>query len=106
MELVTPQRGAKMDLIRLANQNAAEEVARATTGRNVRTSCWSAGQDAGHGGAPPADGVLPTSPTLDASDIVASMVVYVDGRPLKRDYRRFKLKDMEGPDDYAPWSRC
>ena len=36
-----------------------------------------------------------------ASDIVASMVVYVDGRPLKRDYRRFKLKDMEGPDDYA-----
>ncbi|MEM5780201.1 MAG: helix-hairpin-helix domain-containing protein, partial [Lawsonibacter sp.] len=36
-----------------------------------------------------------------ASDIVASMVVYVDGRPLKRDYRRFKLKDMAGPDDYA-----
>ncbi|MEI3141533.1 MAG: hypothetical protein V8S34_08435 [Lawsonibacter sp.] len=36
-----------------------------------------------------------------ASDIVASMVVYVDGRPLKRDYRRFKLKDMTGPDDYA-----
>ena len=33
--------------------------------------------------------------------LVASMVVYVDGRPLKRDYRRFKLKDMEGPDDYA-----
>ena len=31
VELVTPQRGAKMDLIRLANQNAAEEVARATT---------------------------------------------------------------------------
>ncbi|MBO5035398.1 MAG: excinuclease ABC subunit UvrC, partial [Oscillospiraceae bacterium] len=25
----------------------------------------------------------------------------VDGRPLKRDYRRFKLKDMEGPNDYA-----
>ena len=27
--------------------------------------------------------------------------VYVDGKPLKRDYRRFRLKDMEGPDDYA-----
>ena len=36
-----------------------------------------------------------------SSDIVASMVVYVDGKPLKRDYRRFKLKDMEGPNDYA-----
>jgi len=29
------------------------------------------------------------------------MVVYVDGRPLKRDYRHFKIKDMEGPNDYA-----
>ena len=35
------------------------------------------------------------------SDIVASMVVYVNAKPLKRDYRRFKLKDMDGPDDYA-----
>ena len=34
-------------------------------------------------------------------DIVASMVVYVNARPLKRDYRHFKLRDMEGPDDYA-----
>ena len=29
------------------------------------------------------------------------MVVYENGRPLKRDYRRFKLRDMNGPDDYA-----
>lgn len=29
------------------------------------------------------------------------MVVYVNARPLKRDYRHFKLKDMDGPDDYA-----
>ena len=31
VELVTPQRGAKMDLIRLANTNAVEEVERWTT---------------------------------------------------------------------------
>ena len=30
VDLVTPQRGAKMDLIKLANQNAVEEVERAT----------------------------------------------------------------------------
>ena len=29
------------------------------------------------------------------------MVVFENGRPLKRDYRHFKLKDMAGPDDYA-----
>jgi excinuclease ABC subunit C len=35
------------------------------------------------------------------ADIVASMTVHIDGRPLKRDYRRFKLKDMPHADDYA-----
>ena len=32
---------------------------------------------------------------------MASMVVYQNAKPLKRDYRRFKLKDMDAPDDYA-----
>jgi hypothetical protein len=36
-----------------------------------------------------------------SSDIVASMVVYTDGRPAKGDWRRFKLRDLDGPDDYA-----
>ena len=41
VELVTPQRGAKMDLIKLANQNAVEEVERATTREEQigRASC-------------------------------------------------------------------
>ena len=68
VELVTPQRGAKMDLIKLANQNAAESYDISNQG---------------------------------ADDIVASMVVFENGRPLKRDYRHFKLKDLDGPDDYA-----
>ena len=29
------------------------------------------------------------------------MTVHIDGRPLKRDYRHFKLKDMPHADDYA-----
>ena len=32
---------------------------------------------------------------------VGSMVVYVDGRPSKSDYRKFRIKTVEGPDDYA-----
>ena len=36
------------------------------------------------------------------SDIVASMVVYSGTRPLKSDYRRFRIQSLEGhPDDYA-----
>lgn len=32
---------------------------------------------------------------------VGSMVVYEEGRPKKSDYRKFRLKTVEGPDDYA-----
>lgn len=101
MSLVTPQRGAKMDLIRLANKNAAEEVERWTAGRSGRISFWSCwGACWIWRGAPRRMESYDIS-NQGADDIVASMVVYVDGKPLKRDYRQFKLKDMAGPDDYA-----
>ncbi|MBO4608448.1 MAG: excinuclease ABC subunit UvrC [Lachnospiraceae bacterium] len=32
---------------------------------------------------------------------VASMVVYENGSPKRSDYRKFKIKSVEGPDDYA-----
>ena len=32
---------------------------------------------------------------------VGSMVVYVDGKPKKNDYRKFKIKTVDGPNDYA-----
>ena len=32
---------------------------------------------------------------------VGSMVVYENGKPKKSDYRKFRLKTVEGPDDYA-----
>ena len=101
VELVTPQRGAKMDLIRLANQNAKEEVERATTREERQNKLLEAlGRMLGLDRPPRRMESYDISNT-GASDIVASMVVYVDGKPLKRDYRRFKLKDMTGPNDYA-----
>jgi excinuclease ABC subunit C len=38
---------------------------------------------------------------LGDTGIVAAMTVHVDGKPLKRDYRKFRIKDMEQRDDYA-----
>ncbi len=35
------------------------------------------------------------------ADSVGGMVVFSDGVPLKRAYRKFKIKSVEGPDDYA-----
>ena len=101
VELVTPQRGAKMDLIRLANKNAVEEVERWTTREERQSKLMEL-----LGKMLDLDGVPRRIESYDisnqgADDIVASMVVYVNAKPLKRDYRHFKLKDMDGPDDYA-----
>ena len=101
VELITPQRGAKMDLIKMANQNAREEVERATTHEERRNKLLEALGKMLSLEAPPKRMESYDISNQGASDIVASMVVYVDGKPLKRDYRRFKLKDMDGPDDYA-----
>ena len=90
-----------MDLIRLANQNAMEEVERATTREERQNKLLEALARMLGLEQPPRRMESYDISNTGASDIVASMVVYVDGKPLKRDYRRFKLKDMTGPDDYA-----
>lgn len=38
---------------------------------------------------------------IQGTDPVASMVVFENGRPSNKDYRRFKIKTVEGPNDYA-----
>ncbi len=38
---------------------------------------------------------------LQGTDSVASMVVFVDGKPKKSLYRKFIIQDVEGPDDFA-----
>ena len=38
---------------------------------------------------------------IQGADSVASMVVFVDGRPRKSDYRKFKVKTVQGADDFA-----
>ena len=101
VEVLTPQRGAKMDLVRLANENAAEEVERATSAEERRSKLTELlGGLLGMERLPKRIEAFDISNT-GSSDIVAYMTVHIDGRPLKRDYRRFKLKDMEHADDYA-----
>jgi len=38
---------------------------------------------------------------IQGTNSVASMVVFEKGKPSKKDYRRFRIKGIEGPDDYA-----
>ncbi|MBP1676602.1 MAG: Excinuclease subunit [Bacteroidetes bacterium] len=38
---------------------------------------------------------------IQGSDAVAACVVYVKAKPSKKDYRKYNIKTVEGPDDYA-----
>ncbi|NNL22356.1 MAG: excinuclease ABC subunit C, partial [Ignavibacteriaceae bacterium] len=38
---------------------------------------------------------------IQGSDSVASMVVFVDGKPKKSEYKKFIIKSVTGPDDFA-----
>lgn len=96
-----PKRGVKHEMAEKAMLNAKEESLRATTAaqRRVKTLEWL--RDTLD---------LPDVPKrIEAYDvsntgsfgIVASMTVFENGRPLKKDYRKFKIKDSEGPNDYG-----
>ena len=96
-----PQRGDGVRMMELAQKNAREEAERVTT-REERL----------HGALGQLGALmrLPASPrrleSYDISntagtDIVSSMVVFVDGRPSKKDYKRFKIEGLTDQDDYA-----
>lgn len=99
-----PKRGPKKELVRIANKNAQmylEEKYELIVRKQERTL-----------GAVEQLGELLHIPTphriesFDNSNImgtspVAGMVVFVDGKPDKNSYRKFKIKTVEGPDDYA-----
>ncbi len=100
-----PQRGDKRDLHEMVTTNAKEEFVRHRLKRasdhNSRSRALSELQDLLH---------LPEAPLriecydmahLQGTDYVGSMVVLEDGLPNKREYRRFKVKDVPGNDDYA-----
>lgn len=38
---------------------------------------------------------------IQGTDPVSAMVVFIDGRPAKNEYRKYKIKTVKGPDDYA-----
>ncbi|MGI1832916.1 excinuclease ABC subunit UvrC [Bacillus stratosphericus] len=38
---------------------------------------------------------------IQGADPVSAMVVFQDGKPYKKEYRKYKIKTVEGPDDYA-----
>ncbi len=96
-----PKRGDRFRLIERADMNAAEEILRSTTSEQRRRSTLLWLQKALDLPEYPARIEAFDVSNLGDSGIVAAMTVHKDGRPLKRDYRKFRIKDMEVRDDYA-----
>jgi excinuclease ABC subunit C len=100
-----PQRGDKKALMETVTQNAREEFnrhrLRRSADHNSRARALNELQE--HLG-------LPESPLriecydmahIQGTDYVGSMVVLTDGLPDKREYRRFKVRTVDGNDDFA-----
>ena len=101
VELLVPKRGNKVNLVRLANKNAREELERSITKEERKNQLLSLfGSMLGLENPPRRIEAYDISNT-GSDDIVGGMTVFVDGKPLKSAYRKFHLKDMQGPDDYA-----
>ena len=97
----TPQRGERMRLIESAALNAREEIQRRTTAaqRRSKTLEWLQ-RTLELDNFPERIEAFDIS-NLGSTGIVAAMTVHVDGKPLKKAYRKFRIRDLEMQDDYA-----
>ena len=96
----TPQRGDGAALVQLANKNAEEEAERLTSREERNTGTLSLLQNLLGLAEKPARMEAYDISNTAGTDIVASMVVFSDGKPLKRDYRHFKINGLADQDDY------
>lgn len=98
-----PQRGEKAELQTMAQNNAAEELERATSAEEKAAHTLTLLQKLTGLPAPPKRMESFDISNTGKSDIVASMVVYSGTRPLKSAYRRFRIQSLQDghPDDYA-----
>ncbi len=96
-----PQRGERLRLVESAALNAREEILRRTTQAQRRSKTLEWLQKALDLEAFPSRIEAFDISNLGSTGIVAAMTVHVDGRPLKRDYRRFRIRGLDQADDYA-----
>ena len=98
-KLHVPQRGDNVRLVELACKNAFEEAQR-VTGREERVSAILGQLGKMLAIDPPGRIESYDISNISGTDIVASMVVFVDGKPKKSEYKRFKVEGLSNQDDY------
>ena len=96
-----PQRGDGLHLVERAVENAKQEAERITTKEEKLRGTLELLRQMLRLEAQPRRMEAYDISNISGTDIVASMVVFEDGRPLRSAYRRFKVEDLEDQDDYA-----
>ncbi len=98
--LRVPQRGDNVRLVELAKKNALEEAERVTSREEKNRGTLILLGKMLSMDTPNRIESFDIS-NISGTDIVASMVVFEDGKPKKKDYKRFKLEGLSNQDDYA-----
>lgn len=101
----TPKRGEKHELVLLAVKNADDALKKRNARRTIQEertigACESLGRILGMDHYPRRIEGYDISNTQGAQS-VSSMVVFIDGEPAKKEYRRFRIKTVEGANDFA-----
>ena len=103
--LKVPQRGEKHELVMLAVKNAEDALKKRNARRTIQEertvgAAESLGKILGMETFPRRIEGYDISNT-QGQQSVASMVVFIDGVPAKKEYRRFRIKSVEGANDFA-----
>ena len=105
VEVRAPLRGEKRRLVDMATENAQETLqmlrVKWLTDAGKTSAALEEIAEALHLASPPRRMECYDISNTQGVHSVASMVVFVDGRPASREYRRFQIKTVEGADDFA-----
>lgn len=100
VQLRVPQRGDNVRLVELAVKNATEEAQRLTSKEERISGTLQLLGKMLSMELPKRIESFDIS-NISGTDMVASMVVFEDGKPKKSEYKRFKIEDLPGQDDYG-----
>jgi excinuclease ABC subunit C len=96
-----PQRGGGKRLVEIAERNAALSLATRLAARESVATALDELQERCRLTRPPRRIECYDVSNLQGSLAVASRVCFEDGEPVKRDYRRYRIREAEAGDDYA-----
>jgi excinuclease ABC subunit C len=103
VKVLQPQRGQKKELVRLASKNAGialtekfslierdeERTIKAVENLGKQMGIYTPHRIESFDNS-----------NIQGTDPVSAMIVFIDGKPEKREYRKYKIKSVKGPDDY------